>query len=399
MASILGQRGRAMALRIALGAAACGALLAGLTGCAAPSRPTAAQLEDLWDDAHFGSPALPAAEPLFALSPAMRGFLATEMRAAARQHGALNGLFRALQQDGRLRLEYDASLTRTASEAFEARAGNCLSLVLMTAALAREMGLSVQYQLVEVPDIWSRSDQFLLLNLHVNLSLGSGPLALGSTRSWDAGRTLIDFQPFEDPRLARVRPLGEPTLVAMYFNNRAVERMEQGDPAGAYAALRAALRADPAHLNALNTLAVLYRRAGLPARAEAALRLALALEAHNRHAAANLALLLRASGRAAEAERLEANLPAPPFADFDRGLQLAGQAQWEPALRAFERQLRRSPDFHGLHFQLARVHFELGHLEQARRHLEEAAEQASTLGLRSRYETKLKALRRLARSG
>lgn len=374
-------------------------LVLGLSACAHRAPPQVAPLDTLWDDAHFGAPPIPSAEPLFALSADMQRFLATEMRAATRVHGAQAGLFHALQQDGRLRLEYDASRTRTAAEAFEARAGNCLSLVLMTSALARELGLSVQYQLVEVPELWTRSERFVLLNAHVNLSLGSGPLGHASGRSWDAGRLIIDFQPFEDPRLVRMQPLAEEALVAMYFNNRAVEHMERGDPGAAYAALRAALRADPAHLNALNTLAVLYRHAGLVPRAEQVLRRLLALEPHNGHAAANLALLLRGSGRAAEAEQLEANLPPPPFADFERGLQLAGQAQWPEALQAFERQLRRTSDFHGLHFQLARVHLQLGHWKQARRHLEEAAEQADTTRLRSRYEAKLKALRALGSAG
>jgi hypothetical protein len=46
-------------------------------------------------------------------------------------------LFDALYGNGRLRLDYDSAMTRNATEAFAARSGNCLSLVLMTAAFAR----------------------------------------------------------------------------------------------------------------------------------------------------------------------------------------------------------------------------------------------------------------------
>jgi transglutaminase-like putative cysteine protease len=52
----------------------------------------------------------------------------------------------ALYQPDQIRLEYDAAVTRNAAQAFEARTGNCLSLVIMTAALARELGLTVRYQ-------------------------------------------------------------------------------------------------------------------------------------------------------------------------------------------------------------------------------------------------------------
>ena len=48
-------------------------------------------------------------------------------------------------------------MTRNAAEAFDARSGNCLSLVIMTAAFAKELGLPVRYQNVFVDEAWSRS--------------------------------------------------------------------------------------------------------------------------------------------------------------------------------------------------------------------------------------------------
>lgn len=343
-------------------------------------------------DERFGSPAIPSAEPLFAVSPAMVHFLQNDLRVAARKHGAQEGLFEALSDGGHLKLDYDASVTRTAAEAFEARAGNCLSLVLMTAALARELGLQVGYQLVEVPDIWSRTDQFVMLNGHVNLTLAPGPRGAGSR---EMGRLTIDFQPVADPRLARVRSLDEGTVVAMYFNNRAVEWMEQGQWSRAYAALRAALRADGAYLNTLNTLAVLYRKAGEAERAERVLRTLLAAEPGNRHAASNLAMVLHTLGRVDEARQVEARLPPAPFADFERGMALVREANWPAALQAFERQLKVAPDFHGVHFQLARVHWEMGHVREARSHLLEASEYAPTGALRQRYQGKMRAIKAL----
>ncbi len=49
-------------------------------------------------------------------------------------------LFEALYSKGQLKLEYDSAKTRNAAQAFAARSGNCLSLVIMTAAFAKEMG-------------------------------------------------------------------------------------------------------------------------------------------------------------------------------------------------------------------------------------------------------------------
>ncbi len=365
-------------------------LLGLLAACATPKAPPP-EVHQLVADERFAAFAEPNVQELFAVSPGMRHFLSQDLRKAARDHGMALGLFRALTDRGHLRIDCDASYTRTAAQAFEARAGNCLSLVLLTAALAQELGLSVHYQWVEVPEIWTRSDQFTLLNGHVNLSLSQAPRSL-TTR--EMGRLTIDFAGIEEPRLSRVRPLDQNTLVAMFFNNRAVELMEAGAMGEAHASLRAALRSDAAYINSYNTLAVLYRRLGEHGHAEALLQQLHQTDPTNHHVAANLALVWREQGRVVEAERLEASQPAPPFADFDRGMVLAGQARWSEALAAFKRQQRLAPDFHGLHFQLARMHVQLGNLRQAQRHLEEAVEESTTSALRQRYQAKLRALQR-----
>lgn len=365
------------------------AITCALGGCAVIGPPPA--VEAVLAGSRFAPLPLPREETLFELSPAMRQFLAERLRASLRKHGPQLGLFHALSEGGHLHIDYDASHTRTAAETFEARAGNCMSLVLMSAALARELGLGVSFQLVEVPEIWTLSERLVMLNGHVNLSLSAAPLGQVST---EMGRYTVDFQPVDEARLSRVQPLAEATVVAMFFNNRAVELMEQGQLDAAFAHLRAALRSDPRHLNSLNTLGVLYRRAGDAERAERSLRLLLAHQPDNRHAVANLAGLWRELGREAQAAALERDQPPPPFADFSEGLRLVAAGDWGAAVRAFERQLRRTPDFHGLHFQLARAHLQLGQSRQARHHLELAEELAPTSALRSRYQAKARALRR-----
>ena len=47
-------------------------------------------------------------------------------------------------------------MTRSAAEAFDLRAGNCLSRVIMTGALAKELGLPVYYQRVHSEETWTR---------------------------------------------------------------------------------------------------------------------------------------------------------------------------------------------------------------------------------------------------
>ena len=100
----------------------------------------------LFHDELFSAPSAQIdPDAALAISPAMRSYLAA--KSVNRVHGAdrrrqlIDALYR-----GDLKLEYDATMTRTAAQAFEARSGNCLALVLMTAAFAKELGLTVRYQ-------------------------------------------------------------------------------------------------------------------------------------------------------------------------------------------------------------------------------------------------------------
>jgi transglutaminase-like putative cysteine protease len=103
----------------------------------------------------------------------MKRFVRTEVSTDFNSRGYQQGFIDALYTKGKLKLEYESAVTRNAAEAFDARAGNCLSLVIMTAALAKELGFPVRYQRVYVDDTWGRSGDFYFSG-HVNLSLGGG---------------------------------------------------------------------------------------------------------------------------------------------------------------------------------------------------------------------------------
>ena len=352
----------------------------------------------LFDDARFGPPSVRTDRAqLFEISPAMDRFLQQQLSGPIRAHGTRRGLFTALNEGGHLQLDYDDSLTRTAAQAFEARAGNCLSLVVMTAAFARALELRVDYQSVHIDEVWSRSRNFLMLSGHVNLSLSPGIREINRSVS-RLGALVIDFIPIDEDARQRAISLSEATIVAMFMNNRAVELMELGDLNSAYAMLRTGLQADPLYLNAVNTLGVLYRRHGDLDLAERSLRWVLTQEPRNLQALSNLGLVLRAQKRVDEALVVEATLqslqPRTPFADYERGLAAAKAGDWAAARVAFERELKRVAQFHELHYWLGRTYFELGERELAATHMQEARDQALTLDQRSRYAYKLEVLRR-----
>lgn len=262
-----------------------------LLGCATVDPLPAGRGEAVFHDALFVPPARPPdAHELFSATPAMRRYIAERIEPQVRRRGAQRGLLDALYTEGELRLEYDAVRTRTAAEAFDARRGNCLSLVLMTAAFAREMGLAVRFHEVLGTPVVERNGVLTFVVGHVNLALGEG-LRDGRTRSAHDHWLVVDFLPGQDLERQQRRTIDERRIAAMFMNNRAAEELAMGRLDEAYWWLRGAHAQDPGFANLYNTLGVVYRQHGAPALAEQAMQLAQALDPGNEHVAGNLAAL------------------------------------------------------------------------------------------------------------
>ena len=127
----------------------------------------------LLHDESFTPPAQPIdAREVFAVDDAMRDYLRHNTRGALYFQNRADWLVQSLYKRGELKLEYDAAVTRNAAQAFDARAGNCLSLVVMTAALAKELGLQVEYNSAYTEETWSRNGSLLLRSGHINITIG-----------------------------------------------------------------------------------------------------------------------------------------------------------------------------------------------------------------------------------
>ncbi|MBV8501755.1 MAG: hypothetical protein JO006_08560 [Paucibacter sp.] len=367
-----------------------------LAGCAAPQSQV--QPQTLLQDANFKPLAqpLPVAEDIFALSPQMRTFIYDnpEFRLMVRRKGERQALIDALYARPMLQLDYDSAITRNAAEAFAERSGNCLSLVIMTAALAKELHLPVRFQTIYTEDFWTRSGNLYFVAGHVNLTLG---LPQHNTNNEftiiEPDMLMIDFVRPEALRGHRRIEVDESTVIAMYYNNRAAEMLEVGDVNAAYWWSRAAVLQQPRFLAGFNTLAVVYRRHGSSAGAEAALREVLRLEPDNLQALSNLVLVMRDQHRNAEADQLQARVaelqPYPPFKFFDLGVEAMKAGNFVKARELFKKEVARSAYYHEFHFWLALSDYALGDMREAGRQLALAVENSPTRKTHDLYAAKL----------
>ena len=382
-------------MKIALKALAGSMLSLLLVACA--TTPATRPPEGLLDDHLFLAPSerISAAD-VFALSAEMKEYLNTQIASQIRQKGPQQGLFDALYARRQLQLDYDTALTRNAAQAFAARSGNCLSLVIMTGAFAKELGLPVRYQSAYLDETWGRDGDTYFFIGHVNVSLGKRAMDFGfGTR--EADQMTIDFLPPLEIRALRTHEVPEQTIVAMYMNNRAAEALTRGQLDDAYAWARAAITQDPGFLNSYNTLGVIYQRHGNLAQAEKALSYALEREPRNTRVMSNLVRVLDDRGRDAEARALAGRLtqlePNPPFSDFNAGLRAMQEKNYQAARDLFAREVDRAPYYDEFHFWLAAAYLGLGKIEQARRELTLAMEYSTTRKDHDLYSAKLDRIR------
>ncbi len=395
---------RALQLRTALHAL----LLAvsALAGCAQVAVvPPAAPTPLFHDDWFAPVAAVPTAKDLFRMSPEMLAYAARELGRARKGIDSApdprRELIDALYSTQRMQLQYDSSTTRTAAEAFAARAGNCLSLVVMTAAFAKHIDLPVAYQAVDTPDFYSRSAGLTLASGHVNLVLAPSPPRSPGAKFITKGMEAltVDFLPQDEIRGQRTMALTENTVVAMYLNNLAVELLAAGRLDAAYAHARAALLQDPGFAAAANTLGVVFGHVDKPAAAEAAFAHVLAAEPDNLAALSNQSRLMLRQGRPAEAEVLSQRLarlqPMAPFQQFNEGREAMSRHDFARARDLFMNELLLQPYQDEVHFWAAQAYWQLGDRNRAARHLARAAEFSSTRIGHDRYAAKLAHLREM----
>ena len=378
---------------------ACTLLLA--SGCAmTPQQPPMPSADDLFVDSAFRPPTQDVGTAsLFTLSPPMLEYLRSpQFSSHIRREGGARGLVNALYNKTDLQLEYEASMTRKAASTYDARRGNCLSLVIMTAAFARQLNVEVNFQNVLTEQQWSRSGGIYLASSHVNLALAD---RLDSRTTYEPGKRwlTVDFLPSKDASAYNTRAIDEQMIEAMYLNNRAAEEIAAGQLDDAYWFARAAIKKNPSYITAYNTLGVIYQRHGDFPLAERVYKRALEREREDTILMNNLIPVLAQLGKVDESKAMAARLatidPTPPFHYFQKGIKAMEKGEFEEARILFAREVKRSPYYHEFHFWLGMAQMRLGEPRLARDSITLAIDSSTSEEAAKLYSGKLNYLRSL----
>ena len=342
-----------------------------LAGCAAMAPPQS-QGPLPWLDAEFRQHTLAAIQSadLFRLDEDLERRLEDPAVRDVSAGRRLKYLMDTILGPDRKGFAYQSGQSTTAVQTWRNRSGDCLSLTVLTYAIARKLGLNPVMQEVRTPPIFGRSGELDVVNQHVNVLIPNmrGDLFIESK----AHDVVIDFEP-DYIAQGRGTPLSEEAIRARFHNNLAVEHMARGENADAYAHFKAAVGLAPAYVSPYGNLAVLYRRIGRSVEAEQLLRHAVALDAGTDVALHELHRLLRDQGRLGEAREVERQLEVRRSADPYHWIGLAVRdlqgGETRRAVRYLQRARDIAPTFAEVPRYLAVAYGRMGQADKAREEL------------------------------
>lgn len=338
---------------------------------------------------------------VFELDEEMRQFVQKQMSLRHSERSPVEALIAGIFGRAELNLLYINNANTSARETFHNQAANCLSLSIMTFALAKHANFNARFYEVQVPELWTVRNGRSFLNGHVNLRLSH------SVRNEDlivfnrVSSLEVDF----DRRVGRLKlksePITQQRVLAMFYNNKGADALALNNQDRAYAYFRQALLLEPEFDSAWVNLGVLYRHVSELELAEKAYEVAVLLSPDNSSARENMAYLYSLTGREEQANgilrSLEKKRRRNPYYQYLLGEQQYEKRNWMQAVKHFRKAIQMRGDKHEFYFALARAYYQSGDISHSQLFLQKAKELADNESVARKYQSKLDTLSR--RSG
>jgi tetratricopeptide (TPR) repeat protein len=328
---------------------------------------------------------------IFELNDEAKAFAQSAIRGVSKPKEQIQALVQHIFSRSDLNLLYRAEANTVANQTFRNRAANCLSMSIMTYALANELGFSVRFQDIEIPEYWTIREGQSLLNGHINLQIlprsrrkRTQFLTQGFEVDFDAQATREHF-PKTLLKLNQV--------VAMFHNNNGGDALLKKDYVKAYAYFRSAFLQSPNLSSVLTNLGYLYRLIGQYELAEKTYLWAIKKNKENLTAWRNLSYLYRYMGHAEKANNIESRVTRQrlenPFFHINRGDKALEKQQWQIALKHYQRALKLDKSNHEVFFGLGKTYFELGDIKRSYHYLKLAKKKSRTEQQQTTYQREI----------
>jgi Tfp pilus assembly protein PilF len=283
--------------------------------------------------------------------------------------------------------------TFTATQTLNEGSGNCLSLAILTTALADSVGLKTKHQMMNSEPIYHRHSNIMKTSGHVRTFVFSKEKKGRNVRSEAA---VIDY--FPEIKEVAGEFVSEEDFISMYYQNLAGEAIIAKDYDTAFSYLQEALKQNQYNPYTLNTLAVLHNQVEQHENTKKLYEFAINNTKKTVNLVSNYANYLEAHGQADKAKSLlieiETTEDSNPYEWLDIANQNLKDGEHELALQYFERALELGPYLHEVHFGLAQLYWQQGNTDKAIESLEKAKELTPEYPQKRLYIAKAMTLRK-----
>ena len=368
-----------------------------LLGCQSVPEVLVNQNALLFDQGFVGfeNVSIESEKDIFELKDEAKAFAKLSVRGMSEPEEKIQALVQHVFSRSDLNLLYRADANTVANQTFQNKAANCLSMSIMTYALAKELGFAARFQDIKIPEYWTIREGQSVLNGHINLQII--PRQKNRIHFHFAPRGFeVDFdaqatrQHFPKTRLTLNQ------VIAMFYNNIGADALIKKDYVKAYAYFRAAILRSPELSSSLANLGYLYRLAGHYEHSENAYLQAISKEKNNWSAWRNLSHLYRYMGLNQKALDIENRVARKrsdnPFFYINKGDIAFEKQQWQIALKHYRRALKLDKSFHEVYFGLGKTYFELGNIKRSYHYLQLAKKKSRTGQEQATYQGKINLL-------
>ncbi len=266
----------------------------------------------------------------------------------------LDSLLREVVSSEGLGFTYDASLTLTASEAFEMRRGNCLSFAFLVTALGREIGLDVQFNRAPRNPSWTDLGRIIVENHHINCVVKTSYSA-HLVELFPEYTTLYSYQ---------LDLIPDEEALADFHNNRAVFQIAEGNNSEAHEHFRLAVELYPDSSATWKNWSILYKAEGNIDEAEKCLHKALGAKGDKASVYFMLSQVYKLRDQPEQARRYaelaEKFNRRNPFYNYAKAEQALKEGKPDEAIAHLRKAIRLMPHNARFHVRLSEAYLVAG---------------------------------------
>jgi len=289
-----------------------------------------------------------------------------------------------------------STATNSATVSLNLMEGNCLSLAIVTTALAKLVNIDTAYQLMDSAPVFEFNEGVVFKGVHVRTRLYA-PASASPDAPLMRANVLIDY--FFTGSERYMHKISEPEYIARYYLNIAADAISSGDHNKAYWLTLEAMVHDPISSDAFNHLAVIYKRMNAAAKAEEVYLYAIDNLPNKLSLLKNYQLLLAQQQRHIEAKKLNLRIEnlddQSPYHWMHAARDEYDRGDYNGAIKLYEKAIRFAPYLHEAYLGLAQSYYQIGSLVAAKKQLQTALAITNRPRTQSLYQAKLTTLTRV----